>query len=70
MNPMLNRRQFVQNGALSLGSVALASLMNAQTQAAPHFAPRAKRIIYLFMHGGPSQLDLFDYKPELKKRHG
>ena len=38
--------------------------------ATPHFAPRAKRIISLFMHGGPSQLDLFDHKPNLKKLHG
>ncbi len=37
---------------------------------APHFAPKAKRIIYLFMSGGPSQLDLFDYKPLLNQRHG
>ena len=36
----------------------------------PHFAPKAKRIIYLFMSGGPSQLDLFDYKPLLNQRHG
>jgi hypothetical protein len=37
---------------------------------APHFAPKAKRVIYLFMHGGPSQLDLFDHKPDLRRRHG
>ena len=37
---------------------------------APHFAPRAKRMIYLFMHGGPSQLDLFDHKPGLRALHG
>jgi len=37
---------------------------------APHFAPRAKRMIYLFMHGGPSQLDLFDHKPDLRALHG
>ncbi|MBS0261499.1 MAG: DUF1501 domain-containing protein, partial [Planctomycetes bacterium] len=36
----------------------------------PHFAPRAKRVISLFMHGGPSQLDLFDHKPDLVRRHG
>jgi hypothetical protein len=36
----------------------------------PHFAPKAKRCIFLFMYGGPSQMDLFDYKPELNKRHG
>ena len=38
--------------------------------AEPHFAPRAKRVIYLFMSGGPSQIDLFDYKPQLRKVHG
>src|SRR5207237_3729660 len=37
---------------------------------APHFAPKAKRVIYLFMSGGPSQLDLFDYKPLLSKMNG
>ena len=36
----------------------------------PHHLPRAKRVIYLFMHGGPSQIDLFDYKPQLKDWHG
>src|SRR6266403_1759614 len=36
----------------------------------PHFAPRAKRVIYLFMSGGPSHIDLFDYKPKLKDYHG
>jgi hypothetical protein len=61
--------------------VALASLLNPsllQSRAAeavkaalakPHFAPKAKRVIYLFMAGGPSQMDLFDYKPELAKLH-
>ncbi len=52
--------------------MALASLLNDEAMAsvAAHFAPKAKRIIYLFMQGGPSQLDLFDPKPELAKRHG
>ena len=36
----------------------------------PHFPPKAKRVIYLFMSGGPSHIDMFDYKPELKKRQG
>src|SRR6266545_1820853 len=36
----------------------------------PHFAPKAKRVIYLFQHGAPSQLDLFDYKPSLEKQRG
>ena len=72
MNDLINRRQFLRNSGVSLGSAALASLMSdasASTQIA-HFAPKAKRVIYLFMHGGPSQVDLFDHKPGLKKLHG
>ncbi|MFT5468649.1 MAG: hypothetical protein ACI8UO_003760 [Verrucomicrobiales bacterium] len=56
----LARRSFLANAAL-------ASLAPA---AAEHFAPRAKRVIYLFMHGGPSQIDLFDPKPNLQKQRG
>jgi hypothetical protein len=68
----LHRRAFLLQTGLNLGGVALASLLNTESQAAgrPPFAPRAKRIIYLFMHGGPSQLDLLDHKPDLKKQHG
>jgi uncharacterized protein (DUF1501 family) len=69
MNIPLNRRQFLQNSGLGLGGTALASLLN-EASAATHFAPKAKRIIYLFMHGGPSQLDLFDHKPDLQALHG
>ena len=63
-----------------MGAMALASLFNERLLAAPaavdaaapglHHAPKAKNIIYLFQSGGPSHLDLFDYKPELNKRHG
>ncbi len=61
-----------------LGVAALASLLGTSTTAAadagqlavPHLAPRAKRVIYLFQSGGPSQLELFDYKPGLKELHG
>ena len=67
---MNTRRQFIGTTGLSLGSMALASLAADQPQAATHFAPKAKRVIYLFMHGGPSQVDLFDFKPGLKKLHG
>ena len=67
---MNTRRQFIGTTGLSLGSMALASLSADQTQAATHFASKAKRVIYLFMHGGPSQVDLFDFKPGLKKLHG
>ncbi len=66
---MFNRRQFLNHSSLGLGSLALHSLLN-EADAATHFAPRAKRVIYLFMHGGPSQLDLFDHKPKLKDLHG
>src|SRR4051794_14342280 len=80
MNPIhdhlqtLTRRHFFRRGALGLGSAALASLLPSQAQAAtatgglpglPHFAPKAKRAIYLFMNEGPSQMDLWDYKPKL-----
>src|SRR4030095_9222781 len=76
----MNRREFFGRFGLGLGGAALAQLLNSSGQAAPnpfqgilaqpHFAPKAKRIIYLFMAGGPSQLDLFDYKPGLRALHG
>src|SRR4051812_28802838 len=74
----LTRRQFFGRSATGLGALALSSLLNERASAAagpgvlaqPHFAPRAKRIIYLFMQGGPSQMDLFDPKPALARRHG
>jgi hypothetical protein len=69
MSELLQRRQFIRDSGLSLGGIALASLMG-DAKALTHFAPKAKRVIYLFMHGGPSQLDLFDHKPGLKKLHG
>jgi hypothetical protein len=64
----VHRRQFFAGG-LALGSLALSQLASAES-AKTHHRPRAKRVIYLFMHGGPSQLDLFDYKPRLKDWHG
>ncbi|MBM3829019.1 MAG: DUF1501 domain-containing protein [Verrucomicrobia bacterium] len=77
---LLNRRQFLNRFGAGLGGAALADLLAADATAAPtaergilgatHFAPKAKRIIYLFMSGAPSQLDLFDYKPLLNQRHG
>ncbi|MEX2026194.1 MAG: DUF1501 domain-containing protein, partial [Pirellulaceae bacterium] len=69
MNTTPNRRQFLNRSGLGLGGIALASLLG-DAHAATHFAPKAKRIIYLFMHGGPSQLDLFDHKPGLERLHG
>ena len=66
------RRQFFRRSALGLGSAALASLLSNDANATtglpglPHFEPQAKRAIYLFMAGAPSQMDLFDYKPVMK----
>jgi hypothetical protein len=74
----VTRRHFFEQTSFGIGSLALASLFDsvllaqAQSPAAPvpHFAPRVKRVIYLFMAGAPSQLDLFDPKPALKKHDG
>jgi len=63
------RRQFFGRAACGIGTLALSSLLEGR-ETPTHFAPRAKRIIYLFIQGGPSQLDLFDPKPGLAKRHG
>src|SRR4029078_5820129 len=76
------RRKFFQQCGTGMGALALASLLKENLFAAPaadggvavplgpHFKPKAKNIIYLFQSGGPSHLDLFDYKPELIKRNG
>ncbi len=70
MNPFLvSRRQFFGRTATGIGAAALASLLG-RAAGQPHFAPKAKRVIYLFQHGGPSQLDLFDHKPGLRALHG
>ncbi len=66
MNP-LTRRHFFGKSATGIGAAALGSLLNAETL--PHFAPKAKRVIYLFQSGGPSQLELFDYKPRLVDKY-
>lgn len=73
----LNRRRFFATGASGLGTLALASLLNEDGALAgevppqlTHFAPKAKRCIYLFMEGGPSQMDLFDRKPKLNELDG
>ena len=77
----LTRRDWLSRLGLGVGGMALASLLGQECVAAnanpfqgildqPHHPPKAKRIIYLFMSGGPSQLDLFDYKPLLEKMHG
>ncbi|HEY8748264.1 MAG TPA: DUF1501 domain-containing protein [Tepidisphaeraceae bacterium] len=77
---LLTRRQFFGRSAAGIGTAALASLLNPNILAhaassenlldAPHFAPRAKRVIYLFMSGGPSHIDLFDHKPQIQKLNG
>ncbi len=76
----MNRRVFVSKSALGLGGLALSSLFGAEKLQAsstgggvlvkPHFVPRAKRVVFLFQSGGPSQLELFDYKPVLQQRFG
>lgn len=63
------RRQFLQQSGIGLGAMAVSSI-ESRALADTHFAPKAKRVIYLFMHGGPSQLDLLDYKPNLRRLHG
>ncbi|MCR9293789.1 MAG: DUF1501 domain-containing protein, partial [bacterium] len=70
--PLLARRQFFTSGRNLLGAAALSTLLPATAAAArskpqgPHFRPKAKRVIYLHMVGGPSQMDLFDYKPVMQ----
>ena len=76
------RRDLLRSWCLGFGGLALADLLQAEGKTGggvplhplaarkPHFKPRAKRIIFLFMHGGPSHIDLFDPKPELQKNDG
>ena len=78
----LNRRTFLHRAAVGIGSMALGSLLNhgcrqnndealaAIQGALPHFAPKAKRVIYLFQSGAPSQFELFDWKPKMREMHG
>ncbi len=76
-----SRRACLEHGTLGLGGMALGSLLNAAPartgrnaiggmNGLPHFTPKVKRVIYLFQSGGPSQMDMFDYKPALAKRFG
>jgi hypothetical protein len=65
-----SRRATLKSAACGFGSLALAGLAQRQVGASAHFAPRAKRVIFLFMHGGVSQMDSFDYKPMLNAQHG
>jgi hypothetical protein len=76
----MNRRHFLSKSSLGLGAAALSSLISPSAAWAngpdkgilgkPHFAPKAKRVIYLFMSGGPSQHDMFDHKPKLQEMNG
>ena len=84
--PVVSRREMLRLSASGFGMLALAGLLEQADGAAraaessgaarplaekpPHFAARAKRVIFLFMHGGPSQVDTFDYKPLLERDHG
>jgi hypothetical protein len=83
LNRTLSRRDLLRVSGAGFGSVALAGLLGEQQLRAaaagganplavkePHFPARAKRVIFLFMHGGPSQVDTFDYKPLLIRDHG
>ena len=79
---MINRRQFFGRSATGIGAAALGSLLQqdglaGQTEGTfgglgslPHFAPKAKRVIYLFMNGAPTHTDLYDYKPLQEQLHG
>ncbi|MDB4731764.1 DUF1501 domain-containing protein [bacterium] len=76
----VTRREFFGKSAAGIGTAALSSLLNRDASAAvtpvgglpnlPHFAPKAKRVIYLFQNGAPTHCDLFDYKPKLQELHG
>ncbi|QDT44253.1 hypothetical protein Pan241w_43610 [Gimesia alba] len=77
---LFSRRDLLKKSAVGFGNLALLSMLNEEAQAAsskdplapkePHFTPRAKRVIFLFMKGGPSHMDTFDYKPQLQKYDG
>src|SRR4051812_12292988 len=80
---LITRRWFFRQCGVGLGSIALASLLGRDQAAAaalgssnplapktPHYAPKAKRVIFIFMAGAPSQLELFDYKPMLAQYNG
>ena len=79
----LTRREFFGRSATGIGTLALAGLLEKEGLAAnpvasptgglpglPHFAPKAKNIIYLFQNGAPTHSDLFDYKPKIVEMHG
>ena len=72
----LSRQRFLQTAACGFGGLALSGLMNETARAVsplvaqrPHYSPRAKRMIFVFLAGGPSQADLFAPKTEITKKH-
>jgi hypothetical protein len=72
---MFSRRDLLVRSGLGFGALALADLLRAEVAnplapKKPHFSPKAKRVVHLFMNGGPSQVDTFDPKPLLDKYHG
>ena len=84
LSSVVSRREMLQVSAAGFGNLALAGLANEEAKAdtakssaadplslkETHFPAKAKRVIFLFMHGGPSQVDTFDYKPLLERDHG
>ena len=74
--PTVSRREWLKVGAWGLGSVALSGFMPTRAEAGllspkpPHFSAKAKRVIFLFINGGPSQFESFDYKPVLRAKAG
>ncbi|MCY4673589.1 MAG: DUF1501 domain-containing protein [Bacteroidetes bacterium] len=69
-DPLSTRREFLGRLGMGLGGLALSSLVNPALATGTDLIPRAKRIIYLFQSGGPSQFELFDYKPQVNAMHG
>ena len=78
---MYSRRNLLKTASAGFGYLAFAGManranaegagdLNPLSPKSPHFAPRAKRVIFLCMQGGPSHVDTFDYKPQLAKDHG
>ena len=74
---MVDRRNFLAGAGGGIGALAFSSILASDATAAaplaphpPHFAPRAKRVLWLFMHGGPSHMDLWDPKPDLVRYAG
>ena len=71
-NDLQTRRKFLKGSTMGLGAAALGSMLSESASSGGHdkmhFPPKARRVIFLFMAGAPSQLDLFDYKPQLEKQ--